>query len=372
MKLAWQNILHDRARFLVTVVGVSFAVFLMVFQGSLLSGFTRAASRLIDASDFDIWITARGVQALEFGANLDDRTGRLAAGVPGVVETSRVCMGFAVYRKPNGKQQVIAIVGAEPNIGSRFPLPRAADSTEVVSPDAVAYDSSDQQMIEISTLPEQVEISRQRARIEQTVQGFGGFLGVPSLFTSYRNASRYLSFGEDDGMYVLVRVAHPYSIPEVKQALSQRLPEVDVLTRKEFAYKSRTYWMMKTGAGGAILAAAVLGFLVGLVVVSQTIYANTMENIEEYATLKALGASGMFIGYVVLIQALVCGAVGSLVGVLAVLPAMHYAKGFIPWIYTPWWLPITTMGVGLIMCSLASIGSIRKAVAIEPARVFRA
>jgi len=64
-----------------------------------------------------------------------------------------------------------------------------------------------------------------------------------------------------------------------------------VLTRDEFAHKSRMYWTIKTGAGGAILTAAVLGFLIGLVVVSQTIYANTMENIEEYATLKALGSA---------------------------------------------------------------------------------
>src|SRR6266481_10223239 len=73
MKLAWQNILHDRARFLATLLGVSFAAFLMVFQGSLLVGFLQAASRLIDASDFDIWITARGVQAFEFGAPMESR-----------------------------------------------------------------------------------------------------------------------------------------------------------------------------------------------------------------------------------------------------------------------------------------------------------
>src|SRR6266852_9598309 len=73
MKLAWQNIIHDRGRFSVTVLGVSFAVFLMVFQGSLLVGFLRAASRLIDASDSDIWITARGVQAFEFGTPIEGR-----------------------------------------------------------------------------------------------------------------------------------------------------------------------------------------------------------------------------------------------------------------------------------------------------------
>ena len=119
MKLAWQNIIHDRARFSVTVLGVSFAVFLMVFQGSLL----RAASRLIDASDSDIWITARGVQAFEFGTTLESRVREMAAGVSGVMETDRVCMAFAVYRTPNGNQQVVALVGADPNVGKRFPVP---------------------------------------------------------------------------------------------------------------------------------------------------------------------------------------------------------------------------------------------------------
>src|SRR5438067_1688484 len=144
MKLAWQNIIHDRLRFSVTVLGVCFAVFLMVFQGSLLVGFLRAASRLIDASDADIWITARGVQAFEFGTILESRTREMAAGVPGVKETGRVCMAFAVYRTPNGKQQVVALVGADPNVGKRFPVPDAPGAREI-SPDAVLYDVSERE-----------------------------------------------------------------------------------------------------------------------------------------------------------------------------------------------------------------------------------
>src|SRR5437899_11228603 len=89
MKLGWQNIVHDRARFSVTVLGVSFAVFLMVFQGSLLVGFLRAASRLIDASDSDIWITARGVQAFEFGTPIEGRVREMDAAVPAGLEMIR-------------------------------------------------------------------------------------------------------------------------------------------------------------------------------------------------------------------------------------------------------------------------------------------
>lgn len=372
MRLAWHNILHDRNRFLVTVLGVLFAAFLMIFQGSLLAGFLRAASRFVEASDLDIWITARGVHAFEFGAPLEARVQELAAGVPGVVETGRACMAFAVYRKLNGQQQVVALVGADPNLGKRFPVPRMTERSNEISPESVTYDESDRGVLETVSLPARAEINGHRAKIEREVHGFGGFLGVPVLFTSYRNAARYLGFDQQDGMYIVARVAKGYSAVQVQQSLQQRLPEVDVLTRQQFAHKSRVYWMTKTGAGTAIATAAVLGFLIGLVVVSQTIYANTMENIEEYATLKALGASRTFVARIVVMESLICGAVGSVLGLLVAIPATIFARSFIPWIHTPEWLPVAILAVSLVMCSLASVASISSSLAVDPGRVFRA
>jgi putative ABC transport system permease protein len=372
MRLAWQNIIHDRARFTTTVLGVSFAAFLMVFQGSLLAGFLGAASRFIDASDFDIWITARGVQAFEFGAPVPARTQDFAAGVSGVQETSRACVAFAVFRKLDGKQQVVALVGADSNIGRNFPVPELAERPGNLSPESVIYDASDRSVLETLSLPARVEINGQRANIDYEVTGYGGFLGVPALFTSYRNAARYLGFSTEKGMYILARVAKQYSVTGVQQSLRQRLPEADVLTREEFAHKSRWYWAVKTGAGSAILTAAILGFLIGLVVVSQTIYANTMENIEEYATLKALGASRGFVARILIVESLICGAAGSILGLLAVIPAMQYARVLIPWIQTPWWLPILTIVLSLFMCCLAATASVRSSLAIDPGRVFRA
>jgi putative ABC transport system permease protein len=246
------------------------------------------------------------------------------------------------------------------------------ESAGELSPDAVLYDVSDRKQIEVNALPAEVEINRHRASIEREIDGYGAFLGVPFLFTSYRNATRYMDFGPDEAMYILLRIDKGYSLSEVQQTLKQRLPEVDVLTHDEFAHKSRMYWTIKTGAGGAILTAAVLGFLIGLVVVSQTIYANTMENIEEYATLKALGASQTFVARIVLTQALICGAVGSILGLLAVIPSIGYAKSLIPWLYAPWWLPPAMVVPSLAMCSLASIVSVRSALTVEPGRVFRA
>jgi putative ABC transport system permease protein len=167
-------------------------------------------------------------------------------------------------------------------------------------------------------------------------------------------------------------VRHGYDARRVQDALQARMPEVDVRTRDEFSRRVRAFWVRKTGAGGAILMVAVLGFLVGLVIVSQNIYATTMENLEEFATLKAIGATPWYIRKVVLTQALVCGTIGSALGFAALVPLLDPIRRTISWISMPWWLPVGMIGVGLVMCVLASVASIRKALSVEPGRVFRA
>jgi len=154
-----------------------------------------------------------------------------------------------MYRTPNGKQQFVALVGADRNARKRFPAPDAHGSTEGMSPDAMLYDVSDRDLIQVTALPTEVEVNRHRASIDGEIEGYGACLGVPFLFTSNRNATRYLTFGPEEAMYVLLRVDRVHSISDVQQSLRQRLPEVDVLTRDEFARKSRTYWTITVEPG---------------------------------------------------------------------------------------------------------------------------
>jgi putative ABC transport system permease protein len=372
MRLAWRNLSHDRLRFAVTVIGIVFAVFLMVFQGSLLVGFVNAASRLIDASDADIWIVARGVPCFEHPALLPDRFRNLAQGVAGVVEVSRVIAGTRSWQAPSGVQQSVVVVGAEAAAGRNFPLPRLRGESQGSYLQTVLIDRSKADMLEANALPIAVELNQRRAIVEHTVEGFSSFFGSPYAFASYPDAADYLRLDGEKTMFLLVRVATGYQVETVRRNLQTRLPETDVWTREEFAQRARAYWLKQTGSGRAILLSGLLGFLVGLVVVSQTIYSTTLDNLEEFATLKAIGASQRFVQSVVLTQAIVSGIVGSLTGLAITFPLLKLARHSIPWIHTPWWLPVGMIFVSLLMCSLASVVSIRKAVSVEPARVFRA
>jgi putative ABC transport system permease protein len=373
MRLAWLNITHDRMRFAVTVLGITCAVFLMIFQGSMLLGFLRAASKIIDSTDADIWITGRGVQCFEFAVPIERRFADLARGVRGVSGTSRICTSLVEFRKIDGSQQEVALIGADLNSGAQLPLPDLVGRSNDVSSDAVIVDRSNVEILEVpAVLPIDVEINGQRAQVVGRTSGFSSFLGSPYVFTSYMDGSRYMRLRPDETMFILVKVQPGFVIQTVEHELQARLPTVDVSTREEFSRRARLYWTSQTGAGGAILAAALMGFIIGLTLVSQAIYSTTMENIEEFATLKAIGATSAYIVRVIVVQAIMAGLVGYFLGVLISIPMIRAAKPHIPWISTPWWLPLAVFLPTLAMCALASILSVKAALTVEPAKVFRA
>ncbi len=263
------------------------------------------------------------------------------------------------------------LIGADPDVGSRFPQPYLPNSYHSLDPEAIVIDATNTETLGIGAIPTQVEINGRRAHVSGTVHGFATFLGSPYVFTSYRDAARYAMLGPEEAVYLLLRVSNGADLDSVKKQLVARLPEVDIWTQQEFVRISRVYWVSQTGAGAAILTAAILAFLIGLVLVSQTIYATTMEHLDEFATLKALGASTNFVVKVVVIQSLACCISGCVLGLLATIPIVMLARHAVAWIYTPWWLAIAVLIPSLLMCVLASIVSIRTALSVEPARVFR-
>src|SRR5215471_14503928 len=140
LRFAWRNLIHDRSRFAVTMSGIAFATFLMIFQGSLLAGFMSASSRIIELSDADIWITARGTPCFDFAAPLPERFRDLSLGVVGVRDVHRIASSFALWQKPSGERQTVLIIGADAGSISLFPDEGAQLNTTL--PDVVLVDHS--------------------------------------------------------------------------------------------------------------------------------------------------------------------------------------------------------------------------------------
>lgn len=370
--LAWRNLRHDPVRFAATLVGIIFSVTLMTIQTSLLTGFARTASGLVDHAGADIWIASRGTTNVDQSVVLPQRDVYKALEVPGVADAARLIVRYVDWRKPDGGTELVILVGCL--TASRMGLPWTivqGTSDQLNEPDAVAIDTLYAAKLGFTGLGQEVEIRGRKARIAVLTDGIRTFTQSPYVFTSYNNALKFTDVREGDESYVLVRLAPGASADAVVAELRRRTPDADVMTAEAFSSRTRNYWIYTTGAGLSLWLGSVLSAIVGVTIVAQTLYAATLERLAEYATLSAMGAPGRYLNAVVMKQALIGGGIGCVSGlaIAAVLFSLAH-RG-----------PVALqMSLGLVagitaftlaMCVAASMLAIRKLMTIDPTSVFK-
>ena len=370
--LAWRNLAHDRSRFVVTLVGIVFAVVLIAMQIGLFLGFSDATTVIVRHTHADFWIVARGAQNFEISLPMKDRELYLARSVPGVAQAERLLVQFVPWKKPGGGDESIIIVGFDLNSGLAGPWNLVAGRLEDLrQPDGVMVDRVYMEKLGIASTGTELEINGRRARVVGLTQGIRSFTTSPWVFASFRTAQGFSRLADDESNYVIGTFAPGADPVAVRAALAEALPRSDVYLSDDFAARTRDYWMFTTGAGASVLVSALLGLLVGSVIVAQVLYATTVDHLTEFGTLSAMGAPRDFIYKVILGQAAISATLGHVPGIILALLLAEASALSAAVVLVPWELAIGLYGVTLAMCMLASLISIRKAMGIDPAMVFQ-
>jgi len=284
----------------------------------------------------------------------------------------RGIVGWVPIQRPNGDRTLVLLVGVESSFRGQLPGLFDLATAQGRRDRGLAVDATDAETLQFTDNSPAVQIGSRRGYFVAQVNGFSSFIGSPYVFTKYTDARQYLGFNDDQVSVLFLQVEPSHDPIAVRNALRARLSDVDVWARSELAQKSRQFWLMQTGAGAALSLAAILGFFIGLVVVAQTIYSITADNIEEFATMKAIGASNTEVRLVVLIQSLICGVIGGSVGLLLVRPFSTIARAAVTWLTVPTFIYFLVGFAMILLCAGASLIASRPAVAIDPGRVFRA
>src|SRR6266849_2909475 len=369
--LAARNLFHDRLRFVATLVGIVFSMVLVTVQMGLYLGFGRMVTTMIDHAGADLWIMPVGTRCFEDPSVLDEQKRFRALSINGVAQATSVVIGFAQWKMPAGGTTPVFIIGSRIKDGGLPPWNLVAGSTEALEiPGAVAIDRSYFDRLGITGLGATAEIRDHKVEVRALTRGIRSFTTTPYVFAPLDRARTYTGISPNKATYILVRVAANTDVETVRSRLKANISDVEVLTPAEFRDRSRSFWLFGTGAGFALFAGALLGIIVGTIIVAQTLYSSTKDHLNEFATLRAIGSSGRYIHQVIICQALLSAVIGFCIAAgVGFFIVERTAETALPIMMTPG-LTFGLFVLTVVMCVLSAIGAIAKVMRIDPAMVF--
>ncbi len=372
------NLIRDPLRASIAVLGIVFSVVLVTLEIGMLLGLVRDASLLIDKSNADIWVSVRDVKTFDFVTPMDQRKKFQIQAVPGVALVEEYNVSWSVWRMPDGGNANCIVIGFDPNGQLGAPLNMAqGDVAALHNQDAIILDEGERKKLGNPNLGDYVEVLTTRAKVVGFTKGMRSFTTTPFLFTTLRRGKEYgwlaggIGSSSERSVYFLVKVAPGADVDAVRARIEAAIPFVEAHTKEGFSWRTRKYWLLETGVGLGFLVAAFLGLVVGGVIVSQTLYAMTLEKLPEFGVLKAMGATMLELARIVLAQGLLCGAAGLLAGLVLseALGALATSAGNAVLIPLPLIAAVSVLT--FFLASGSSLLSIHRLRRIEPGMVFR-
>lgn len=412
VSLARKNLLEDIPRFLVAQAGIMFAVSLVTIQTGIFNGFTRSASKLIDNSTADIWVASDTMVYLDLTLPISQAQVAQSQQVAGVEQAEPLIARSSVWRRSDGEIAQVRIVGFDPN-GQLFSPQniKQGSLSALREPYTVIIDATNQNALNVRQIGDVAQLGSLSTRVVGLTKGNRSIVANPFIFTSLENGNAYSNGGQsatlsckvqsgstdlqctnnyekpaqnsnsapkplaasDSITFILVRAQPGQDLQALKQNLEAALPNTRAYTRAEITKKTQTYWQQRTGIGFLLGLSAAVGVIVGVIIVGQILYSSVTDHLQEFGTLKAMGASDWIIYGVIVEQALWMAILGYLPGMVLCLgvAAWTFASQGILILITPV-TAIAVLGITVSMCVGSAIFAIQKVTRVDPAIVFKA
>ena len=371
--LALKMVLDDKTRFAITVLGVGFAVALVLTQAGLFFGLLESASITIDKLDADLWVTARNTPNVDFANPFPESYVQRVRSVPGVARADNLIVWYAIVALPSGAKEQVVYYGLDDFPKWGFPWEIASgNASDLRRGQFVLLDESAERRFGNFQQGDHREFSGHRLEIIGKTRGARSFTTSPIAFLDYGLAQ---SLAPDElserTTFIVAKVAPGADAEAVAAEIRARLPYNDVYTRADWASASQRYWIESTGLGLTMALTVFLGGLVGVVIVAQTLYASVSEHLPEFGTVKALGGRDRDVYGIIAEQASFAAAIGFAIGLgLTHLLGPVLAGLDMKMIVTPTLCALVFAGT-LALCLTASTLSFRKVARLDPAIVFR-
>jgi putative ABC transport system permease protein len=380
MPLGWLQLRHKPLRLAVALLGISFAVLLIMMQLGFRSALFESAVRFHERLNYDIALFSTNSVFIVRPEAFSIRRLYQALADKDVVEISPVYIFPAVWKNPwNNQRRSLSAIGFTPGDDLINTAGFEENRNLLKQQDVVIFDALSRPefgpVAEKFSAGEKIvtEINDRRIMVAGLYE-MGTSFGIDGSFiTSSDNWLRLFPDRPRNQIQLgLIRLGENADHEAVRDRLAAHLPkDVLVMTKTDFVKRETDYWNSATPIGYIFAFGAIMGFVVGAIIVYQILFADVSEHLNEYATLRAMGYANRFISGIVIQQAVILGILGYIPGVIAV--NWLYGKAAtatnLP-LYITQDRAVTVLVMTLSMCAISALLALRKVRRLDPADVF--
>lgn len=375
--VALRMLIGDKTKLLGLVFGVAFSTLLICQQVSIFFGLLgRASSVVNDVREADIWVMDPSVKTIDVPFPLRDTELGRVRGVEGVAWAVPFFKSQVQVRTRGGKLENSVILGIDDASLVGVPDEFVLGAIEnLAQPDAIAINPTGFRLLfpgEPLDLGREIEVNDRRAKIVAIVDASAAFAANLTIFTRYSLATQYTNNGRNELSFILAKAAENESPDAVAARIAERT-RLKAITSREFRTESIAYILKNTGIPVSFGTVVVLGAIIGVAIVGLTFNQFILENLKQYAALKAIGVRNSRLLVMTTSQAAFVGVIGYGFGLGAAALFFHSTshvdalRGF-------YLLPEVAVGVAAlaaVIVFLSTLFSMRRVLVVDPATVFR-
>lgn len=373
LKLAYKLLVNDRAKFTALLVGITFAVFLMIMMTSLFAGVLNRSSATVINIGAKMWVMDPAVQTVANTIGIPDYALDAVRSVPGVKYAVPLFSGGALVKLEDGTYQSVNVVGLDDtSLFGRPPMEEGRIENIFAENSFIVVDDSEFSKLKSPRIGTTFELNDHRGVVVGIAKvATSSLFGVPTMYTTYNRAIQYIPNPRFTISYILVEPKSNNDIPAIQEQV-RKLGYL-ALTQEQFEDKISDFYKYQTGIGMNLLMMTVISFVVGLSISGQTFYTFILENLDKFGALKAIGAKSRELVFMILFQATFTALTGYGLGVGLCALAITLARMRLP-DYAAM-VTYSNIEIALVMvvviAAVSSYVGVRKVLRIEPFDIFR-
>ncbi len=365
--LARRMIAHDRLRVGITVAGVGAAVILMLFLLALYDGVRSESNGYVTGRPVDAWV-AQGntTNFIKSQSLIPLRLADTLRTVSGVAEVSPLLRLITVFEVGSSRISAIVVGFDSHSLAGR---PTVVAGSDRLERGGIILDQVLARRFGIG-IGDSLRAEERTFHVTGLSRGTNILL-TQLAFITQEDAGELLGFPGVTS-FLLVRGAPGVVGSVLVQRLSERLPRMAVLSQEEFAANNMEE--LRGGLLPILATVAVLGGLDAVAMLALMLYGSVLERREDYAVLKAIGASERVLAILVVRQSLAAVGGGLVFGVVSYYASAPVVLRIVPEMLLALSLPalIAVAAGALVTGLLGALWPLRRISRIHPAEVFRA